>query len=515
VAQIQPNYQPLIKPAAQRLARRMALETSTSSSTLPSTGTPEWWRDRLFAELCARRFAYALYESYYEGQHRLAFATSKFREVFALLFSAFADNWCELVVDSSVERLSVVGFRFGSGTGERSDDAAWELWQRNNLDAESHLAHTEACKLGVAYVAVLPDPDAQGEPVLQVEHPSCCIVEVDPGYPKRRRAALRHWLDDVEGVEYAVLYTPEWVYWWKREASTARRSSGGWVATSGSGPTATPGVVPIVPLVNKQRLRDRRGASDLRCMIPLQDGVNKLITDMLVASEFAAFRQRWVTGIEIPVDPNTGQPVATFKAAVDRVWTSADPGTKFGEFDVTPLGNYVQASEALIQHIAAQTRTPPHYLMGQIVNASGDALKAAETGLVAKVRAKQLAFGEAWEEAMRIAFALRGDATRAEAYDAETLWRNPEQRSDAEVTDAAVKLASIGVPQEALWTFTGASPATIDRWKKMRTEEVFLTARAAVPLPPNAGLMTAAGGTPAQPPGGTPGPASAGVKPAR
>jgi hypothetical protein len=61
---------------------------------------------------------------------------------------------------------------------------------------------------------------------------------------------------------------------------------------------------------------------------------------------------------------------------VSRVWATETEGAKFGEFDVTPLGNYVEASEALIRHIAAQTRTPPHYLMGQIVNASGDALKA-------------------------------------------------------------------------------------------------------------------------------------------
>lgn len=513
MAQLQPNYQPLVKPSAQRLARRIAVSTGTSDSTLPNTGTPEWWRDRLFAELCARRFAYALYEAYYDGQHRLAFATSKFREAFATLFSAFADNWCEIVVDASVERIRVDGFRFGSEKGQEADEAAWRIWQRNSMDAESHLAHTEACKLGVAYVAVLPDPDDDGEAILQVEHPSCCIVEIDPGHPKRRRAALRHWLDDVEGVEYAVLYTPEWVYWWQREASTARRQAGGWVATSGSGPTATPGIVPIVPLANKQRLRDRRGASDLRCMIPLQDGVNKLITDMLVASEFAAFRQRWVTGIDIPIDPNTGAPIATFKAAVDRVWTSADPGTRFGEFDVTPLANYVEASEALIRHIAAQTRTPPHYLIGQIVNASGDALKAAETGLVAKVRSKHLSFGEGWEEALRIAFLLEGDESRATAYDAMTIWKNPEHRSEAEVTDAAVKRASIGVPQEQLWKDIGYEPTEIARFKEMRAEEVFLAAKAAASL---ASLPSAAPRDAApQPPGVTPGPASAGVTPAR
>jgi hypothetical protein len=512
MATLQPNYQPLIKPAAQRLAMRMQNDGSGSTTmTLPAAGTPEWWRDRLFEELCGRRFAYSLFEAYYDGFHRLAFATSKYRETFGNLFSAFADNWCQIVIDSSVERLVVQGFRFG-GTGEKADDAAWKLWQQNNLDAEAHLAHTEAGKLGVAYVSVLPNPDDPTEPIIQAEHPSGCIVEMDPANPRRRTAALRAWCDDTEGLEYAVLYRPDWVYWWARPQGSSTRAAGGWQPAPGSGRNEL-GAVPIVPLVNKPRLRDRRGMSDLQCMVPLQDGVNKLITDMLVASEFASFRQRWATGIEIPKD-ESGQPIQPFKSAVSRVWAVEDPGVKFGEFDITPLTNYVEASETLVRHIAALTRTPPHYLMGQIVNASGDALKAAEAGLVAKVRAKHVTLGEGWEEVMRLAFGMQHDKTRADAYDAETIWKNPENRTDAELSDAAVKLASIGVPQEELWSFVGYSPMAIQRLKKMRDEEVLITARAAIPLPPGAQDVTA-GATPAPSPAGAkPAPRAPGVTPA-
>ena len=67
----------------------------------------------------------------------------------------------------------------------------------------------------------------------------------------------------------------------------------------------------------------------------------------------------------------------------------------------------------LIQHVAAQTRTPPHYLLGAMGSfPSGESLKATETGLVAKVRRKMLSFGEGWEEAMRLAFAVEGEPTR-------------------------------------------------------------------------------------------------------
>ena len=71
------------------------------------------------------------------------------------------------------------GFRFGSSTD--ADQDAWTIWQHNNLDLYSRIAHTEAIKTGNAYVLVAP-PDAPGDPArITVEHPSQCIIARDPG----------------------------------------------------------------------------------------------------------------------------------------------------------------------------------------------------------------------------------------------------------------------------------------------------------------------------------------------
>jgi hypothetical protein len=140
---------------------------------------------------------------------------------------------------------------------------------------------------------------------------------------------------------------------------------------------------------------------------------------------------------------------------------------RFGEFTASDLSNYVRGVEALVQHVAAQTRTPPHYLLGSSGNfPSGESLKATETGLVAKVRRKQLWFGEAWEEAMRLAFQIQGDRL-ANTQDAETIWRDPESRSEGERVDALTKMATLGVPNEALWEAWGATPQQVDQWRKL------------------------------------------------
>ena len=437
--------------------------------------SPEEWRDVLLAQMDDRATALARFEAYYNGRHRLAFTTAQFRETFGNLFAAFADNWCDLVVDASAERLIVEGFRFGDA---EADEAAWEIWQRNGLDAESDMAHVEAIKLGCAYALV--GPDDAGKASIQLEPAAQAIVAVDPAQGRRRLAGLRNWTDEW-GTEHAALYLPDSITWWQRRGGSVNTS---WADGIGSG-TNPLGVVPLIPLANAPTLGNRLGRSDIERVIPLQDAVNKLCGDMIVASEFAAFPQRWATGIEIPRNPDTGERMtAQFLGGADRVWAVEADGARFGNFQVSDLGIYVKAIEMLIQHVAAQTRTPPHYLLGAMGSfPSGESLKATETGLVAKVRRKMLSFGEGWETAMRLAFAVEGDKTKAAQIDVETIWANPESRIVGETVDAAVKLASIGVPRPALWEYIGASPQQIERWKTEGEPEPPIVARETVTVP--------------------------------
>jgi hypothetical protein len=223
---------------------------------------------------------------------------------------------------------------------------------------------------------------------------------------------------------------------------------------------------------------------------------------MLIGSEYQAYPQRVLLGVTPPSYPVghelAGQqiPNADLKASQSHLWYFPDKDSKAFQFDAADLDNFRKAIDGLVRDLTAQTRTPPHYVAGQIVNASGDALKAAETGLVSKVRDKMDPFGEAHEEAMRLAFLSidRGDP-RAQATDAEVIWRDPESRSQAETVDAAVKLASIGVPQEMLWERIGMSPQEIDRAKQLQEADALL--RALAPPAPEPGTVEENGSGPA------------------
>lgn len=418
---------------------------------------------KLEAELTGRQVTLQRLQDYYDGKHRLAFSSEKFRQAFGGMFSAFADNFIPLVVNSVEQRLNVEGFRHGDDP--KADRDAWAIWQNNGLDADSQLAHSEALIKGDSYAIVWGDDE--GQPRISIESPRDVVVAFKPGDRSCRLAALKRWRDD-EGF-HCTLFTPDWIYKFEKSDN----SNGEWKADIDKRepwPLANPlGVVPVIPIVNDPSLTSAYGRSEFLNVIPQQDAINKLAADLLVASEFIAFPQRYVTGLELPEDEN-GNVKAPFQVAMDKLLVAEDPNARFGTLSAGDLQNYVTGMEFFIQNIATQTATPPHYFYLGGNFPSGDAIKSAEAGLVAKARRKTRFFGEAWEEVIRLAFKVLGDP-RGEVMNSETIWGDPEYRSESELADALVKRSTIGVPRQQLWEDAGYSQVQISRFHAMEAED--------------------------------------------
>jgi hypothetical protein len=458
---------------------------------------PEEWLKHLYRALARRRNGLNRLANYYDGVHRLAFSSKKFKQAFGGLFEAFADNWCEVVVRATQERLNVTGFRVGDNPS--ADGDAWSIWQANELDLQSQLAHTDALALGVSYVTTWFG-DRPKTPEITCDSAMGTIVAAHPKLRRRRLAALRCYLDD-EAFEHAELFLPDAVYVYrshdKRDVDRSLLTEDvQWMvdpdndeADETTGEIANPlGVVPVVELRNRPRLTLARGVgigahSELTSIIPLQDAVNKLIADMLLASEFASFPQRWATGYEdtAAAEGDPGAAAEKFKSGPGAFWWLEDPDAKFGQFQAADLSNYVEAVAMIVQHIASISATPPHYLTASADRLSGESLKSAETGLVAKVRSKQTCFAEPWEETVRIAGAIAGVETLTGATAMETIWSDPESRTEGEHVDAALKKQALGVPQEQLWEDLGYSPQQIARFKAMRATDALLGGLGAMP----------------------------------
>jgi hypothetical protein len=170
---------------------------------------------RLYRDLVLRRRHVQRCNAYYDGAHNLAFAGEKFLEAFGGLFRAFADNWCEVVVDAAEERLNVDGFRIGSDP--KGDTDAWDIWQANEMDAQSQLAHQEALVAGAAYAVVWVADREASTAEITVESATGTIVDCHPKMRHRRRAGLRTYMDD-DGYEHAELFLPDAVYLFRSQS---------------------------------------------------------------------------------------------------------------------------------------------------------------------------------------------------------------------------------------------------------------------------------------------------------
>lgn len=403
-------------------------------------------------------------------------------------------NWTSLVLDSPTERLGVDGFRFGGSDGDqdsvKADEDAHRIWRENGMKADSALVHYGAMSQRRAFVLVERGDD--GRPVLTHETPRQVVVEHAQGSRRKLAAGLKMWRDDWTGQTRATLWTPETVYGFvtKSQAPVFSGNSAslrGWdaVALPNSRDTEFPNdlkAVPLVPFINR-RNRRLQGFAEHEDILSVQQRITLSLINLVAAMKYGAFRQRWAAGLEVDEDPITGAKIQPFQLDIRKLWTTDDVEVKFGEFAATDLMPYVRAVEAAVQDLAAISRTPPHYLIGAVVNVSGDALKAAETGLVAKVRDRQTGFGESWENVMRLAFRVLGDETKATAYDLETVWRDPESRTVSELADAAVKKASAGVPWRQRMEDMGYTPSQISRMEIDRAADAMNATPAEDPQP--------------------------------
>jgi Phage portal protein, SPP1 Gp6-like len=420
--------------------------------------SPVWWLDRLYGELVKRAPKIALMDSYYTGEHPLPFLTrahkAKMRDEFRLLLEDSRSNFMRLIVDVCEERMRVDGFRLSASSSEPDDRESWNIWQANQMDAHSQTAFVEALVKGVSYMSVWEGERDGDPPVIAVEDPSQTIVGYVPGSNFRRRAAaLKVWSDDWTGRQRANVYLPDGIHKFERSGNVALSSLGdasrsmardqsGWIELEDEFVANPWGVVPIVPLRNRPRLLVE-GESELSDVYRVQNQINGFLFLLALAGYFGAHKQRWAVGLTLHVDPNTNKPLEPFDVAIDRLIHSGNPDARFGEFSQTDLGGYINAIEQKILHIAVTTRTPRHYLHESGQSPSGDAIKSAESGLVKKVGRKQRTFGEGLEETLRLARLISGKSDTP--VDSEVVWADPAVRSEAEVTDAAIKRFQVGL----------------------------------------------------------------------
>jgi hypothetical protein len=365
------------------------------------------------------------------------------------------------VVDAFANRLIVTGWETPGITEGQTDQLgadAHVIWERNRFPRKQGELFAESLRSGDAYVIVWPDDN--GEARLDVNRGHLLYPVYDDEYPERLSYAVKCW--QIHHGEYGgrwrvTIYDAESITRWITRAKSDEMPEklDGLIPYEDDAPPDIPnlyGEVPVFHFGNNADTGDC-GTSELSDVIPLQDGVNKSIADMLIAGEYVSFPQRWVVGAAPVVDPYSQESVEQFKAAVDRVWGVDDPNARFGQFDPADMGQYTASQDAWDLKISRVSMVPVHWLSMTGEFPSGESLKTAEGPFTTKVKDRQTAFGDTLADLM--AFALRVEGVTQDDVSVTPIWAPAETRSDREALDAAAMKKALGVPDFQVWAELG------------------------------------------------------------
>jgi hypothetical protein len=401
-------------------------------------------------------------ERYYDGSHDLAFATDKFRNTFGTLFREFALNLCPAICDAVRDKLRVVGFSVDGPSGDAAAEHVTDtrrIWNANRMRSRAGEVHKEVLKCGDAYMIVWPG--ATGSAVLYPNRAASCSVVYDDEQPGTIVRAAKFWRAADKRTRINLFY-PDRI-----EKFVSKNISEGAVPDAADFvPAASPdsaavipnpfGVVPVFHFANNADL-GLPGRSELESAIPIQDGLNKSVLDMLVAMEFSAFRQRWAAGIEIEYD-EAGNAIAPFKAGVEHIWMSQNADTRFGDFDTSNLEQFLKVKDSFRVDMALVTGTPLHYFTSNLQGFhTGESLKKSETRFLAKVRDRQAAFGQVWADVMSFALEVVG----SRGVQLLTEWEDPAPMSEREVLENIILKKQIGLTVEQALIEAGYGAADV------------------------------------------------------
>jgi hypothetical protein len=426
---------------------------------------------------------YKIAREYYDGTHRLSFATEKFKSTFGSLFSAFADNLMPVVVETPRDRLKLGAFTIDD---QRVMDRAAEIWRRNRMRKRAAEVHLDSFIEGDAYIVVWPD--AEGIPILYPNRASRVVIQYDDEQPGYIIKAAKAWIT-ADNYARINLYYPDVI----EKYITRNKLQGGMPSTSrGFIPFEVDGEawpldnpydkVPVFHFGNRTSV-GMLGKSELAEAIPLQDALNKSIADMLVGSEFHGLPQRWAIGLE---DMSPEEASAKYKLMAGGVWGTTSEKAEFGAFPTGDLTQFVAVINDFRKEIARVSRTPLHHFTLEGTPPSGESMKTAEAPLLAKVEDRQEAWGMVWSDVMRFALQIMG----IQDAEPETTWIDTTPRDETnQINNAVTKVTSLGVDMETVQKEIGYTDAEIERFTQERAKNAAngaLTAKGAIQsAPPN------------------------------
>lgn len=338
-------------------------------------------------------------ESYFNGESRLdALGVNLPAEVRVLeLMSPYPRLSAEVLA----EVLTFVGFTLGEDPDDERLKTLSRIFQANNMETQIRLSIIEALVQGGAYFVIGPNGPG-GKPRITAHQYK--DVAVDNDWLGRPTEALIRW-----SVGPST-YDKRRAHYTTSGTRVYEKTRSGWkeIESEFREPTLQDRV-PVFPMLNKARLGDTQGRSEILQVLGPSDAASRTLTGLQVAQELEVMPKSWIFA----------------DGAKDAFGTSAHEKLKvyMGNLNYGPEGGSVQqlrgaSLEPIIssyklyaQIISSITGIPPSMLGISTDNpSSAEAMRVAKDRLSSKGELKIDIFGDCLEDLARGVLEMNGDS---------------------------------------------------------------------------------------------------------
>lgn len=472
----------------------MPAQTYDSPEVLTSNGMPQSDLLLAFDTLKQKSKTMQAYWDYYLGDATPKAITEKLQEIADALNIFVHENWAEVTIDAVIERITLSGLSIGGDApNAQAQEDLNRLILKTQLLLEADDAHRSSCISGESYMivwresgvptpvagatssAVLASTEEADEIQLFLNDARMCHIFYRADNPKKPRVAAKWWITE-DGYRRITLYYPDHIEMWiSRELAVNVQDGRAFQPLDGdAGNLRIPNPFGMIPVFHLQP--DRLVVkSDLKSVIPIQNGITMLIINLMTSSEFAALPQKWIITDADPEGDGLGNLVLKVPGVPNTVLNiPASDGlggqnTQVGQFAAGDLSGFIRSIEHFVNAIATITRIPKHFFFTQSGDPSGESLIAMESSLTKKAQRRIDRYTPVWRELGAFLCKLLG--YEIDAIDLEPQWESVETvqpKTEMEIIQAGV---TAGIPLVTMLRERGWTEARIERMLQDKREE--------------------------------------------
>ena len=409
--------------------------------------------ERAYSALKGKNAIYTTLFDYADGNQPLVYSTNRLKEAFNNISAKFSQNWMSVVIDSALDRLTYNGWATKT---KAITDKLQQIFEDHELVQDAYDIHRSASITRESFAIAWKDSD--GEIEFNYNDPRLCHMFYKADNPKKQDFACKWYRDD--NIWRMILYYRDRLEYYRTNPS--KNLVNGIPSTVNKfmpDPDIPFADNPYgeIPVFHFYISKNSKG--DLYNIITLQDAINKHFSDMMAVGEFATMKQRYVI---------TDADTLSLKNAPNEIW-QLPVGSSAGQFEATPLNNFLDPIDKIANSIAIISRTPKHYFYSAGAGISGEALLAMEAPLTKKVDQRKASFSATWRRIGQ--FLLKLNGVEYPLSDIDVVWEPSHSVQPKTEADTVKTWVESGVPLKTALSWAGKTDEEIAAMENDKAKE--------------------------------------------